>query len=391
MLAALLALAAIAHPAPKVTLKMPTPGGVELRVLKIDAKLRPGTKAPQHLVLKASGASKLPASVAVVGTIRRLRHAPAHHAVYLGLVAAFRSQAPASARAADDGRDDVPDALAGILSLGSLEHHPEIKVTPRVGFHIETRRNRDTDRFEDVLVPDGYQLQSRSSTGEPHIVPVSEKLGDVLDELKLAQGAIDKLGLPSAFDDRHAFSWTVSGDSTSSTAPADNQVIKDILELLDGKLPVAEVTGDLLGPLNKIAPGRFGAGALSPSLPPAKHVVCRVSSSFTIVAPPSNGLSFEGPPVLDVPMGALDPRGTLTDTATKKAPTPAPWTGVRFKTSYEGRARTGDDPADHWEYVIQFNGSGSGSQPLGPNRTWSYAVTYTLEADACPQGSKPVR
>jgi hypothetical protein len=391
MLGAVLAAAvlAAAHPGPRVTVKVPRPGGIELRVVQVDATLRHGQVAPPHLTLQAATSPKLPGGLAYVGTIRRLRHAKPHRASYLGLVAVVPSAAPVTARAAQN--ETEPDALSGILSTVTLQHRPDFKVRSRPGFHIETRRNSDSDELEDVLVPDGYRLASTRSTGDPRLVSATSgtTLRD-LTELNEVDRLLGELTHSGLFDDNHAFSWTVKGN-TPDSSPVDDHVVQDILALLDGHKPVAEVTGDLVGNLNELDPGGFGKGAVPASQPPPKQVTCRVSADFTITAPPSDGLSFEGPAILAVPAAAISPRGLLTDPATSKAPTAAPWAGVTFKTSYEGRARNGADPADHWEYVIEFDGSGSASQPIGPNRTWTYTVTYALEADACPPGAKAVR
>jgi hypothetical protein len=64
--------------------------------------------------------------------------------------------------------------------------------------------------------------------------------------------------------------------------------------------------------------------------------------------------------------------------------------GVTWSTSYEGRWRGGADASQresHWEYVLRLDGSGQPDQATGPDRTWRYKVTYTIQASACPGGS----
>jgi hypothetical protein len=66
---------------------------------------------------------------------------------------------------------------------------------------------------------------------------------------------------------------------------------------------------------------------------------CRVSDDFTVIAPPFNGLGFEGPKAVTVPTNATVLATSITDTATGRLPAAQPWTGVTWKKSYAGRMR----------------------------------------------------
>ena len=247
----------------KLSTKIPKPGLISVTLFKLTFKLKRGAQAPHQLAIKALNRRRLPRGVAVVATARLLKHSPRHTAVYVGMVAVIRSKTVHGASAAQ-GEDR--DVISGFL-FGDTWANAEI------------RRHKE---FQELVEGLGLTL------GEPGT------WGDVLQELDPhAQG-------DSAFDEGHAFAWSVNKPPAASSAA--DRVDNDIAHAMDDNVLDA-IIADIERSLEAQFGKEFGEGSLTgPPAPPTTPTTYKYkldigvnSASESFSGTPDNSSGSPGP------------------------------------------------------------------------------------------------
>ena len=209
---------ASSSPALRLATKIPKPGQMNLTLFKLTVKLKPGVHPPHRLLIKPVNRRRLRRGVVVVATARLLKHSPSGRAIYVGMVAVIRSKSvhPASDRpqATEAGGSDEEEVL-----IGGWDGFPYIPVKRSVYEAMRAQRAQwSPEKPPQLDLTDVPRTLDPSTEGH------------------------------EAFDDGHAFSWSVD-KPPSSSANADgvvddlahsivneslDQIISDIELKLDG-------------------------------------------------------------------------------------------------------------------------------------------------------------
>ena len=216
-----------------VSVKMPQPGLMSVTVFKLTFRLKTGASAPHELAVRPVSRSKLPPGVAVFAVARLLKHSSSHTAVYVGMLAAIHSKTVPAASSASETPPPGDVFEAQLYYIVKALSEPNLLFGGFSGF---------------PSMRDWLQLDLSPPTTSPR------DLKDLFEEL-------DPLAKPSvAFDENHAFAWSVDKAPTDTRDVAT--VVGDLGHSLDtNNLPWVYDRLDV--PLKSLFPGWFGEGSLT--------------------------------------------------------------------------------------------------------------------------------